>query len=229
VLAKYYMTTQVYRHRIRLITDSMIQRAIVLGIEKDRIGWLRRLYSYDGSPEYMDEYLKWNDDRLINEILREPDCYSKDLFQRLRDRKLFKCIFDADPNDFPDASIRNFVFAGSKEFYEPREATIAEEFGFEREHVIAYTITFDSATKTESEVPVLHRSKTTVFHDESALFNSVDEKIREQHFKIFAPFEYRGDEKQKKRMQREFKESILRMIEKISNPQENLPLEGGAQ
>lgn len=33
VLAKYYMTTQVYRHRIRLITDEMIGRAISLGIE----------------------------------------------------------------------------------------------------------------------------------------------------------------------------------------------------
>jgi len=38
VLAKYYMTTQVYRHRIRLITDQMIARAISLGIEEDKIG-----------------------------------------------------------------------------------------------------------------------------------------------------------------------------------------------
>ena len=49
VLAKYYMTTQVYRHRLRLITDQMIERAISLGIEEDKIGWLKTLYSYDGS------------------------------------------------------------------------------------------------------------------------------------------------------------------------------------
>ena len=36
VLAKYYMTTQVYRHRIRLITDQMIERGISLGIENHR-------------------------------------------------------------------------------------------------------------------------------------------------------------------------------------------------
>ena len=30
ILAKYYMTTQVYRHRIRMITDAMIRRAISL-------------------------------------------------------------------------------------------------------------------------------------------------------------------------------------------------------
>lgn len=37
VLAKYYMTTQVYRHRIRLITDAMITRAITVGIKNDGI------------------------------------------------------------------------------------------------------------------------------------------------------------------------------------------------
>jgi HD superfamily phosphohydrolase len=37
VLAKYYMTIQVYRHKIRLITDLMTERALRLGIEKDDI------------------------------------------------------------------------------------------------------------------------------------------------------------------------------------------------
>ncbi len=41
VLAKYYMTTNVYRHRVRLITDQMIIRAIVLGIEEDGLDDLR--------------------------------------------------------------------------------------------------------------------------------------------------------------------------------------------
>lgn len=36
VLAKYYLT-QVIRHRIRLITDQMLIRAIILGIERDNI------------------------------------------------------------------------------------------------------------------------------------------------------------------------------------------------
>ena len=35
VLAKYYLTTMVYRHKIRMISDQMIVRAIFLGIEKD--------------------------------------------------------------------------------------------------------------------------------------------------------------------------------------------------
>lgn len=36
VLAKYYITTQVVRHRIRLITDQMLIRAIILGLNRTR-------------------------------------------------------------------------------------------------------------------------------------------------------------------------------------------------
>ena len=120
VLAKYYMTTQVYRHKIRLITDQMIARAISLGIEKDRIKWLEGVYSYDGSEEYIQEYLNWYDDRLISHVLDDnatPDGFAKDIFKRLQQRRLFKVIFDADPNDFPNPNTRNFVFGNSTNFF----------------------------------------------------------------------------------------------------------------
>jgi HD superfamily phosphohydrolase len=224
VLAKYYMTTQVYRHRIRLITDQMIERAIFLGIEQDNIGWLRALYSYDGTSGFIEEYLQWNDERLMNEVLHQKGSRVKDLFDRLRERRLFKCIFDVDQNDFPDPSTRNFVFAGSKDFYKPLEEQVAKQFGFDPNHVIAYGVTFNSATKTESQIPVLHKTKTTLFDDESALFKSVDQQIREQHFHIYAPVEYKGDEKQKKKKYREYKEAILKMIQTLANPQQELPL-----
>jgi HD superfamily phosphohydrolase len=224
VLAKYYMTTQVYRHRIRLITDCMIERAISLGIEEDKIGWLKALYSFDGTNEFVQEYLKWNDERLMNEVLHQEGSLVKDLFDRLRERRLFKCILDVDQNDFPDPAIRNFVFTGAKDFYKPLEEQIAKQFEIERHHVIAYGITFNSATKTESQVPVLHRTKTTLFDDESALFRSVDQQIREQHFHIYAPVEYKSDEKQKRKKLREFKEAILKMISSLANPQHALPL-----
>ena len=228
VLAKYYMTTQVYRHRIRLITDQMIARAIDLGIEEDKIPWLKDLYSYDGSDEYIREYLTWFDDRVVSEILdkRAPDGYAKDLFVRLQNRQLFKCIFEVSPNDFPDPSVRNFVFGCDSEFYKPLENLIATKFEFDRNHVIAYMIKFDSAARTESEIPVVHRTKTTLFHDESALFNSVDQKIREQKFHIYAPAKYH-DDKDKKRKIREYKNEILNLIAELANPQRALKLDGG--
>jgi len=227
VLAKYYMTTQVYRHKIRLITDQMIERAIGLGIEEDKIDWLKTLYSYDGSAEYIEEYLRWSDDRLVNEILGAAthEGYAKSFFTRLYNRQLFKCIFDVDQNDFPDPTVRNFVFGDSKEFYKPLERAVAGQFKFDSNEVIAYTIKFDSAARTESEIPVIHRMKTTVFHDESALFKSVDQKIREQRFHIYAPIKYQ-DEKDKKKRLREFKNVILELIGKMADPQTTLALEG---
>lgn len=218
VLAKYYMTTQVYRHKIRLITDQIIGRAIDLGIDEDKIPWLRDLYSYDGSPGYVKNYLSWFDDRLMGKLLGGPDGYAKDLFTRLQNRQLFKCILDAESNDFPDPQTRGFVFGESADFHKPLEKAIADSFGFDKNHVIAYMIRFDSATRTESEIPVIHRTKTTPFHDESTLFKSVDEKIKEQRFQIYAPAKYQDDRDKKKKL-REFKDGILKLIAGLADPQ----------
>jgi hypothetical protein len=46
VLAKYYLTTMVYRHKVRLISDQMFLRAITLGIEKDHNRELSQLYTF---------------------------------------------------------------------------------------------------------------------------------------------------------------------------------------
>jgi len=230
VLAKYYMTTQVYRHKIRLITDEMIARGIDLGIEVDKIEWLKHLYSYDGSEDYVSEYLKWSDDRVVTEIVAPgtPSGYAKDIFERLYGRRLFKCIFDVDQNAFPDPTVRNFVFGGSTEFYKPLEKAIAEQFGIDKNHVIAYMISFNSAAKTEAQVPVIHHySEPTLFHDESALFKSVDQKIREQRFHIYAPVDFQDDKDKKKKI-REFRDGILELIGELADPQKHLALEGDA-
>ena len=225
VLAKYYMTTQVYRHRLRLITDEMIKRAITVGIEVDKIGWLRSLFSYDGSDAFVDEYLKWNDERLVNQIVyHQKRTQTKDLFDRLKERRLFKCIFEADQTDFANPHTRNFVFVGPKDFYTPLEDKIARHLNLNPHHVIVNRFEFNSATETESEIPVVHPTKTTVFAEESALFASVDQEIREQHFHVYAPMEYDGDEIRKKKVLRELKEVILGMINDLADPQGDLPL-----
>jgi len=224
VLAKYYMTTQVYRHRIRLITDQMIERAISLGIEEDKIGWLRALYHYDGTNEFVREYVTWGDDRLMTEVLHhQKGSLIKEVFDRLQERRLFKCILDVNINDFPEPSTRNFVFAGSKEFYKPLEQRVAKEFGFNPHYVIAYGVNFPPATKTESQVPVLHKqTKPTLFNDESALFKSADQKIREQHFHVYAPVDSVGDDRQKRKKFRDYREGILKIIEELADPQHPL-------
>ncbi|MGH9426520.1 MAG: hypothetical protein ACRD2L_09485, partial [Terriglobia bacterium] len=113
----------------------------------------------------------------------------------------------------------------SKDFFRLLEQTIAKQFGMDPNLVIAYRIGFDSATRTESNVSVIHKAKKpTIFREESALFRSVDEKIREERFLIFAAVSYPDDEKLKRKQMRDYREGILKSIAEMANPQAQLPL-----
>jgi hypothetical protein len=221
VLAKYYMKTQVYHHRIRLITDQMIERAISLGIEKDRIGWLRDLYAYDGSKEYLENYVSWTDDRLTTKILEESaQTRANSIFRRLMDRRLLKCILKVNQNDFADPVARLMVFTESGKFHRALEAMIADHFKIdEADLVICKLVTFPSAVKTESQILVVEPGKNPAyFHQESALFGAVNLAILEQTFQVYAPVTYK-DGKDKNKRSREFREEILGMIGKLAAQQ----------
>ncbi|HEY5705276.1 MAG TPA: HD domain-containing protein [Terrimicrobiaceae bacterium] len=95
VLAKYYLTTQVYRHKVRLITDQMLVRAIRLAVEVDKIKPLDALYRYRDTDEYISNYLDWDDQRLTVELLKPEYENSKSggMFRRLVNRQLWKLVF----------------------------------------------------------------------------------------------------------------------------------------
>jgi len=216
VLAKYYMSTQVYRHRIRLITDEMIGRAISLGIEVDGIDWLKTLFSYDGSLEYVLEYLNWNDERLTIKILEESaDTYVRSIFERLTKRRLLKCIFDMAEKDFPDPLSKLLVFADNDAFHSSLEKQIGDRWKFDPNLVICNRVTLKSAVKTESEISVLYPGKPKYFHEESTLFSEINQAINEQRFQVYAPTEHQ-EEWDKKRQANEFYTEILDMIGAIA-------------
>jgi HD superfamily phosphohydrolase len=226
VLAKYYMSVQVYFHRIRLITDEMIARGITLGIEEDEIGWLKTLYTFDGSAAHLEEYLEWHDEKLILEILsdRTPDGFAKQIFTRLRNRNLLKCIFSASENEFETVTpeIRHAIFIDSINICRTLEETVADTYKYDKNYVIAKIVKFRPATRTESEIMVLHPAQPTPFHEASTLFASVDEAIKEQRIEVYAPASY--EERDKKKQQRDFHNQIFEMIIKLAHPQEKLEL-----
>jgi HD superfamily phosphohydrolase len=227
VLAKYYMTTQVYHHRIRLISDEMIIRGLSLGISEDNLDWLKYLYSYDGSQDFVKEYLTWNDERLATRILDKstPDGYAKQFFERLAERRLFKRIFSAGPADFKDPQIRGAAFEGKREFLELLEQNIASKYGFEVKMVVAKLVKEKSVrkhtTSTEGQVIVLHPNGPRMFHEESALFRSINDAISEQVLEVYAPVIYQ-DDKDKRKKRREYFTEIVSIVEEIANPQSRL-------
>jgi HD superfamily phosphohydrolase len=96
VLAKYYLTTQVIRHHVRLITDQMLLRAIYLGIDQDQIEELKDIYTFDGSLEFIRRYSQWNDlkvrQRFGSDCFRGKHCYP--LFDGLLRRRLLKRVYN---------------------------------------------------------------------------------------------------------------------------------------
>lgn len=224
LLARYYMTKQVYRHKIRLITDEMIGRAISLGINVDHIRWLKDLYSFDGSSDFISEYLTWNDERLVSRILGEnTETYAFSLFNRLAERKLLKCIFDVSAKDLADLDSRTLVFSDISpngmnltQFKRRLESLIAERWNFDPNLVICSLVKFKSAVKTESEVLVLDGiNKPSLFRDESTIFNTVNQSIQEAMFQVYAPVTYE-DERDKRRKFSEFSSEITEMIQKLA-------------
>ena len=139
VLAKQYMTQQVYAHRVRTITDLMIVRGLELAIE-DGHSEIKRLFSYDGSMEFLEFYLKFDDNRLMSEMMDERYQRSSEIFKRLQRRLLYKEVAEIrlDGSDVTDSIARGRLLnMSSGQAYE-LEKRIARMIGCEPWEVVVH-------------------------------------------------------------------------------------------
>jgi hypothetical protein len=127
VLAKHHMTQQVYAHRVRVITDSMIVRGLRLAIE-DGLTEIERLYSYDGTSDFIDRYLASNDEKIVATLINSSLERPKSLFKRLLDRRLYKelMMLPLDDHSVIDPIIRYRLMELSSESVSKLEIAIAE-------------------------------------------------------------------------------------------------------
>ena len=95
VIAKYYMTSQVYAHRIRCIADSMLVRAIDLCIAAGDVRLQPILTATEVNDAFIAEYLDWDDSRLLHHFMSHNDTRVRNLGTRLRRRALYKQVFEA--------------------------------------------------------------------------------------------------------------------------------------
>lgn len=96
LMAKYHITQQVYAHRVRLITDQMLVRAVILGVEQDGIDELHKLYAYDGSDAFIASYTDWDDYCFLTRFGDESihPGYCAKLLNALQCRRLYKQVFE---------------------------------------------------------------------------------------------------------------------------------------
>lgn len=229
ILAKYYLTTQVYRHKVRLITDNMLKRAIKLAVQKDKIKELIDLYTYKENNKYVNNYLDWDDNRVAS-LLIQPEHrkeISSRIFFRLINRELYKRVF-SESIDFLENIITKSDF---QELYdkikEDIESEIAEFLNsklcncrISKEEVILNYFNIKSvrvqsrdSEDTEAAILVNTGDKPSYFEDESVLFKSIDERGQEEWIECYAPVTFK-DKSERKRINKQMKEKTKIIIEK---------------
>lgn len=216
VLAKYYITNQVYRHRVRLITDQMLIRAITLGIDVDQIEELSYLYTYQTDPKYLEEYLRWDDSKFMVTFTdnRFQGKESHELLRRLKSRNLLKRIYRKKIKDLPE-TCRDSLFGISKPenkrlrselesyLWEPICKSVSDRCKGKITCspdtssflvVNAYTIKSvrEMSRNDEASIHVDRgfEGPPSTFEMESTLFNSINEKLNQAFVEIYAPVSY---------------------------------------
>lgn len=226
VLAKYYLTTMVYRHQVRLITDQMITRAIVLGIEHDKNTELRDVFAYDGSQQFLDRYVQWDDAKFLVRFGQdaESEAGSSAMLRRLIERRLLKQVFSARILDF-DATVRERLSQFSKpEFDAPREQLEKEIAELIRDYTKAeidprFVIVFGfdirsvraSSRDDEGSIMVDCSPKPRTFEEESSLFASINERYSDGYVEVYAPVTW-NDHTERKKLRSQLRSSIRKLL-----------------
>lgn len=233
-LAKYYMTANVYRHKVRLITDQMIVRAIILGIEQDEIDELRSLYTFDNSADFVAEYRKWDDAR-FNEFFGSTRFEGKlchGLLQRLQQRRLLKRVFHGKVKDLkPEVRepLSKLSKPSNSESRKRIESTLSEHIAsvlgtsIDANFVILHAFGIKSVKEMSrnDEAGILVKDGTTKAHfeDMSALFASIQEGYKEEYVEVYAPILWQERERREDFCE-ELKLGIVDILESIK-PENN--------
>ncbi len=213
IFAKYYLTTQVYQHRVRLITDQMLVRAVRLGIDKDELDDLCSLYSYDGTPEFVQKYTHWDDIRFLATFTGEKyeGTLCSKLLVRLRERKLLKRVYVKELSELspgiryplsriskPDESERRRLLEQrlheqiSRVVRDESKARMDETDGADFLIIHSYSI---KSVRVQSETDeaaflVNCRGGPRPFEGVSLLFNSINTELSEEYVEVYAPVWY---------------------------------------
>lgn len=106
VLARYYITQQVYRHQVRRISDAMLKHAILSAASLRRAGARRvsALFRFRASdPEWLPRFLVADDAWLLMELAGMPESTEcGKLARRLRDRRLLEQVFGCRIRELQD-------------------------------------------------------------------------------------------------------------------------------
>ena len=198
LLAKYHMNAQVYRHRIRRITDSMLVRGLSLAIQEG-LPELKQLYRYEQSSGYCKFFLRFDDDTLMRVIRENSKGNAKEMFDRLYSRCLFKEVFGrkVDTSSFPDTVKLRALEKMNEEKTRQIEVALAEKLGLDADFVILdkQSLTNPTFRYPEREIRpdtimVQMRDNTRrAFNEVSGVFQNPVIGPSDQYLYVYAPLD----------------------------------------
>ena len=197
ILAKYFITQQVYQHRIRRITDIMIIESIDEAIN-DHVKELYKLFAYAESKAFIEHYLKFNDqevEKILNSWIENK--HHKHLHYSLLSnrKKLLKELY-CDRADVvagkysEDTSIIEKLIKGDdKELCK----IVSNELGLIQEftHIRVHSLKKPSPARTDNvfdkEVILIKFSdkKTANLVNESVIFGSLSENAKKNKISVY--------------------------------------------
>jgi HD superfamily phosphohydrolase len=209
LMARYQMTCQVYRHRIRRSTDILLSRAIVAAANNGCQA-LRDLYTYNGSDgAFCDRWLSYDDRKVLDTILSQ--CAGTDasrLVERLASRRLPLQVCEMDLD-----KVGNLFLQGKLAKLDRRpelEGLIADRLGARASEVIVDLVQTEAPSPSSAE-PGIDPEKIYVdtgegepeyFNKVSDMFGDNPLKGRKKRLSVFVPFKetekQRRDEERKK-------------------------------
>jgi uncharacterized protein len=226
VISKYHMSTQVYKHKIRLVSDAMIVNGLDLGINEDGLQFLKDIYFYEENDRYVENYLQWDDSRIFNEILHHTEKgYCKEIFTRLKQRRLFKSIYHRNIKDFENPIHRDFL--GKLNSHPQLKVDLQNiiaiyltkkvKFEVLKQFILIVTFGVKSFRDEKSKDNIgeilikFDDGRIEKFEEQSTLFQSISKQEREQFIEIFAPISWESDKK-KKELRKIFNQEIHPLI-----------------
>lgn len=182
LLAKYYMDSQVYRHRVRFITDHMIIKGLT--IASDEIPELKNLTTYISNNEkFIDKYLNYYDEKIFFIIENSRSKKSKYYFERLYKRKLFKEVFDKEINDITDSPEEGLIVEKSTK-------TIGEEiskyYHIDSDFVIVKVTSLKDYTNIVAEQIFIDEEPLEQISD---IFKASESEYRKKRVRVILPLD----------------------------------------
>lgn len=198
LLAKYHMNVQVYQHRLRRITDAMLVRGIEFAINEG-IDEIEKIYKFKDDNTYFNNFIKFDDEAIVNSIIKQSNGWAGKFFERLKRRQIFKEIFQIEicVENFDDSVLLNNASNPSENQIKNINEKVADFLKISPEMVIIDIQNISNPTFKQqevaintSEIMVINKlGKRKSFTAVSTIFHNPSIEPIKQFIYIYAPLD----------------------------------------